>query len=426
MRSCDSTIAGVGESEIALAPGESAFDYWNAIEETKDYRDAVEDVSAAARTLLAATESLGVDLSVVGYSFGAATGMLFACRESRVRRMVAVAPPLGKVSFEFLSDCRKPSLHVVGKKDFLYSDERMAVFRRSVGPAAEVVVLDEADHFFRGEENSVARRIEEYRAWHTQLYRIERKSSMGLEKKPEILAPAGTLDAVRKVIDAGADAVYVGGKGLNMRQHRTSYNLTEAEIGEAIDLVHREGKRLYFTLNSLVLDSQIPQLREILAMLGRLGPDAIIVQDLAVASLAREICVHVPLHASTMMNVHSVETALALEDDGLRRGSFPRATSRCTRSAASAKRSGLEMECFVHGDMCISQSSQCYLSAILFGESANCGRCMKQLPVAVETGSSAQGNGGARSILRRATSWPARTCACCRTFRRWCRTASPP
>ncbi len=153
---------GVGESEISLGPDESAFDYWNEIEETKDYRDAVEDVAAAARALLAATESLDVGLSVVGYSFGAATGMLFACHESRVEKMVAIAPPLGKVPFEFLSDCCKPSLHIAGRNDFLYSDEKMAAFRRSVGPAARVVVLDEADHFFRGDENSVARQIEEY------------------------------------------------------------------------------------------------------------------------------------------------------------------------------------------------------------------------------------------------------------------------
>ncbi len=153
---------GVGESEIVLRPDESAFDYWNAVEETKDYRDAVEDVAAATRALLTATKSLDVGLSVVGYSFGAATGMLFACRENRVEKMVAIAPPLGKVSFEFLFDCDKPSLHVVGKNDFLYSDEKLAAFRQTVGPTARVVVLDEADHFFRGDEDLVAQQIEEY------------------------------------------------------------------------------------------------------------------------------------------------------------------------------------------------------------------------------------------------------------------------
>lgn len=199
---------------------------------------------------------------------------------------------------------------------------------------------------------------------------------MGLEKKPEILAPAGTLDAVRKVIEAGADAVYVGGKDLNMRQHRTSYNLTESEIAEAIDLVHGAGRKLYFTLNSLILDAQIGPLREILGLLGRLGPDAIIVQDLAAASLAREICVQVPLHASTMMNVHNAETALALKMMGFGRVILSRDIP-LHEIRRIGERSGLEMECFVHGDMCISQSSQCYLSGILFGESSNCGRCLK-------------------------------------------------
>jgi alpha/beta superfamily hydrolase len=153
---------GVGESEIGLGPDESAFDYWNAVEETKDYRDAVEDVAAAARALRTATRSLEAGLSVVGYSFGAATGLLFGCRERRVERMVALAPPLGKVSFAFLSDCRKSTLHVIGKNDFLYSEEKMAAFCRSVGPAARIVVLERADHFFRGDEDSVARQVEAY------------------------------------------------------------------------------------------------------------------------------------------------------------------------------------------------------------------------------------------------------------------------
>ncbi len=199
---------------------------------------------------------------------------------------------------------------------------------------------------------------------------------MDFDNKPEILAPAGTLDAVVKVIDAGADAVYVGGKSLNMRQHRASYNLTDSEIGQAIEYAHQRARKLYFTLNSLVLDSQIPQVRSVLAMLNRLGPDAIIVQDLAVASLAREICVQIPLHASTMMNVHNAETAVALKMMGFAR-IIPSRDVPLAEIRRIHEQSGLQMECFVHGDMCISQSSLCYLSAILFGESANCGRCMK-------------------------------------------------
>lgn len=195
-------------------------------------------------------------------------------------------------------------------------------------------------------------------------------------KKPEVLAPAGTLDAVSVVIEAGADAVYLGGKTLNMRQHRSSYNLTESEIGDAIKTAHGKGKKLYYTLNSLLLDSQLGELRKTLAVLGELNPDAIIVQDLATATLAREICVHLPLHASTMMNIHNAESAIVLKMMGFTRV----ITSRdipLSDVHAIGEISGIEMECFVHGDMCISQSSQCYISGILFGESSNCGRCMK-------------------------------------------------
>jgi len=199
---------------------------------------------------------------------------------------------------------------------------------------------------------------------------------MQFDKKPEILAPAGTLDAIKMVIEAGADAVYVGGKALNMRQHRASYNLSDTELAEAIEFVHSQGAKLYFTLNSLVLDSQLKQVRRTLEILATLCPDAVIVQDLAVATLSREICVHLPLHASTMLNVHNIESAVALKMMG-----FTRVITSRDIPLHEVRRigegSGLEMEYFVHGDMCISQSSQCYISGILFGESSNCGRCMK-------------------------------------------------
>jgi putative protease len=199
---------------------------------------------------------------------------------------------------------------------------------------------------------------------------------MQLNGKPEILAPAGTLDAVAAVIEAGADAVYIGGKNFSMRQHRSSYNLTETEVAEAITIAHNSGKKLYYTLNSLLLDSQLAEVRKTLAMLGELNPDAVIVQDLAAATLAREICVHLPLHASTMMNVHNVESAIALKMMGFKRIISSRDIS-LQQVRAIGEGSGLKMEYFVHGDICISQSSQCYISGILFGESSNCGRCMK-------------------------------------------------
>jgi len=153
---------GVGDSEIALEPGVSVFDYWTEIEESRDYHDAVADVNAAAQMLASATESLDVDFCVVGYSFGAAVGMLFGHKANAVKKMAALAPPLGKISFDFLSDCPKPSLHLVGRNDFLYSDDRLGSYRQTIGPAAQVLVLEDADHFFRGDEDKLACRVDQF------------------------------------------------------------------------------------------------------------------------------------------------------------------------------------------------------------------------------------------------------------------------
>jgi alpha/beta superfamily hydrolase len=153
---------GVGESEIVLDAGVSVFDYWTQIEQTKDYHEPVKDVASAVGALREATQSYDVEFCVVGYSFGAVTGMLFGHKASNVHRMVAIAPPLGKVSFEFLSCCSKPSLHLVGKQDFLYSDEKVEAFRKMAGPGAAVMVLENADHFFRGDEDMLAQKVEEF------------------------------------------------------------------------------------------------------------------------------------------------------------------------------------------------------------------------------------------------------------------------
>jgi putative protease len=199
---------------------------------------------------------------------------------------------------------------------------------------------------------------------------------MRLDQKPELLAPAGTLDGLRAVLEAGADAVYVGTKRFNMRMHRSSYNLEEEEIPEAISIARASHRRIYVTVNALMYEDELAGLRDLLTTLGKMHPDALIVQDLGTAALARELCVHLPLHSSTMMNVHSFETAQMLKLLGFTRivpsRDIPLHEVRRIGEAAE-----IDMEYFLHGDMCVCQSSQCYHSAILFGESANRGRCMK-------------------------------------------------
>ena len=153
---------GVGDSEINLPSGLSVFDYWSDIEETKDYTDAVKDVSAAAQTLSCAVGELDIPISVVGYSFGAATGLLYGHEKEDVCSMVAIAPPLGKVSFEFLSNCSKPGLFLIGTGDFLYSEEKTKQLQSNLTPNTMVEVLENADHFFRGDEDILARKIDKF------------------------------------------------------------------------------------------------------------------------------------------------------------------------------------------------------------------------------------------------------------------------
>ena len=99
---------------------------------------------------------------------------------------------------------------------------------------------------------------------------------MDFDRKPEVLAPSGTLEAVAAVLDAGADAVYLGGKRFNMRMHRASYNLSREDVAASVEMCHERGRKLYYVLNNLTFDSELPGLREELQWLGQLGPDALI------------------------------------------------------------------------------------------------------------------------------------------------------
>jgi len=150
---------GVEDSQISLPDGLSVFDYWSEIEETKNYADAVRDVSAAAGALAAAVGGLDIPFSIVGYSFGAATGLLYAHANEDICNMVAIAPPLGKVSFDFLSDCSKPGLFLIGTGDFLYSQEKTEQLRQTLSSAATIEVMDNVDHFFRGDEDIVTQKV---------------------------------------------------------------------------------------------------------------------------------------------------------------------------------------------------------------------------------------------------------------------------
>lgn len=192
----------------------------------------------------------------------------------------------------------------------------------------------------------------------------------------ELLAPAGNWAALEAAVAAGADAVYLGGKGLNMRLHRRDMNFDDGALAEAVAFAHRHGVRLYVTLNNLISEEELPELDRFLALLKEIKPDAILAQDLAVFAAARKLRLNIPLHASVMMNVHNEPAMLFLKELGVTRVVAGREMN-LYELARLKERTGLEIEYFVHGDMCIAESGQCIHSGVLFGQSSNRGRCLK-------------------------------------------------
>ena len=199
---------------------------------------------------------------------------------------------------------------------------------------------------------------------------------MSHEHKIELLAPAGAMDVVKAVIDAGCDAVYVGGKLFSMRQHGKWLNFEHDELAEVVDVGHRQGVKIYVTVNNLLTNSELGILEEHLRFLEQIGSDAIIIQDIGLLHLMRELGIQTPIHASTMMNVHNAYGASFLKQNGISRI----ITSRDI-TIAEAQRIGekadIEVEYFLHNDMCVAQGSICYLSGIATPDSANRGHCMK-------------------------------------------------
>lgn len=190
--------------------------------------------------------------------------------------------------------------------------------------------------------------------------------------RPELLAPAGSFDALRAAVEAGADAVYMAGPEFNAR--RNAKNFTEDELREALLYCRERGVRTHITLNVLLSDAELPAALAYAEKLAALGADALIVADVGVARLLRARLPDMELHASTQMtlcNTEGVRTAAAL---GFRRAVLSRELSledirEITRSG------GLETEVFAHGALCMCYSGQCYMSALIGRRSGNRGLC---------------------------------------------------
>lgn len=192
-------------------------------------------------------------------------------------------------------------------------------------------------------------------------------------KRPEILAPAGTLEAFAAALSSGADAVYLGlSEGFNARARSTDFSL-EA-LPDLVRRAHAAGANLYLTLNTLVFESELPELERLLRGVVASGVDALIVQDPATALLARRVCPELRLHASTQMTISSAEGATFAETLGIERVVLPRELN--TKEIAQfTRQSKLEAEVFVHGALCMAWSGQCLTSEAFSERSANRGQC---------------------------------------------------
>jgi putative protease len=191
--------------------------------------------------------------------------------------------------------------------------------------------------------------------------------------RPEILAPAGDFDALRAALASGADAVYFGlDDGFNARARAT--NFSRENLAAVVGEIHRAGARAYVTLNTLLFEVELPGVAAVIADVAAAGVDALIVQDPAVALLARAICPALELHASTQMTISSPEAAAFAASLGVTRVVVPRELSvdEIRRFAAGTD---LELEVFVHGALCMSWSGQCLTSEAWGGRSANRGQC---------------------------------------------------
>ena len=190
---------------------------------------------------------------------------------------------------------------------------------------------------------------------------------------PEILAPAGDDDSLAAALAAGADAVYFGlDGGMNARARATNFSVER--LPELVDGIHRAGVRAYVTLNTLVFEHELPFAESVLRACAAAGVDAIIVQDPAVALLARAVAPTLEVHASTQMTISSPEGAAFAQQLGATRVVVPRELS-VDEIRTFARGTSLQLEVFIHGALCMSWSGQCLTSEAWGGRSANRGQC---------------------------------------------------
>ena len=192
-----------------------------------------------------------------------------------------------------------------------------------------------------------------------------------MKKEIEVLAPAGSYETLMAAINAGADAVYVGGSRFGARAY--AQNFTEEELLDAIDYVHVRGKKLYLTVNTLIKEKEFKEIYHYLLPYYKQGLDAVIVQDMGVMEYVKEQFPLMDVHASTQMTITNAISAEYLESIGVERVVPARELSLKEVKEISEK-TDLENESLVHGALCYCYSGQCLMSSMIGGRSGNRGQ----------------------------------------------------
>lgn len=191
-------------------------------------------------------------------------------------------------------------------------------------------------------------------------------------KKPELVAPAGDIEKLKTAIEYGADAVYVGGEGFNLRMGAT--NLTLQEIKEATAWVHERCKKIYITLNIFARNYHVSGIRHYLKKLAEIPVDALIVSDPGIFLTVKEIAPHIPVHLSTQANTTNIKSVEFWHQQGVKRVILARELT-LGEIREITNNSQVETEVFVHGAMCMSYSGRCLLSSFMTNRHANLGDC---------------------------------------------------
>ncbi|MBP3520867.1 MAG: U32 family peptidase, partial [Oscillospiraceae bacterium] len=188
----------------------------------------------------------------------------------------------------------------------------------------------------------------------------------------ELLAPAGSMEALTAAVQNGADAVYLGFGDYNAR--RNAKNFTEADFAAAVSYCHLRGVKVYLTLNTLLTDRELPGAARLAARARELGADAVLVQDLGVLRAVKQAAPDLPIHASTQMTVHDLDGVKLCADLGMTRAVLSRELS-ADQIGYICDRSPIEIEIFGHGALCMCYSGQCFFSAVVGERSGNRGLC---------------------------------------------------